>query len=1095
MVQAELNRAARGGRVGVREMEKESAAIKAYVKDLKGSGLLERPRKERFLNLLQVLFPEKAREIAKITMGAETSVLIRGTEAVSRGAIDTFFGDLIIEFEKKLPEKKTEAERQLKKYCSGIWNKEKKPRNYICIATDGIYWQTYAPVSEKLSRFTPQDIELKEKELIELDDTPARAKDFYYWLSRTFFREGIIKPTVAEFTRSFGIEGYLYDGVIKEIRRAFKGVKEKPSVKLAYDQWARYLRYTYGRLETTDDLFCRHTYLTVLARFIVWAALRDRTEAVKSHGMLIKRLLTGKYFEGLQIKNLVDKDFFYWVASRKAEEMLMDTWLELLNEFFAYDFDEIDEDLFKGVYQELVDPEDRHDLGEYYTPDWLCESIIQSLNDERKKRKKKGFPSMLDPTCGSGSFLRAGITALIKTEKKKPGKKFEQQRNKESLLKVILNNVKGIDIHPLAVTISKANYVLGLKDILGARKGPVEIPVYLADSLFSWAEKENENGKSKQLRLRPKTHAIKLNDKEYVFPDVVFNNKTLFDNLIRMAANSAEKKAAGKRGDSKGSYAHFLGKITKPRITAGDIETIAREMFELTQHLAEKIKKNEDTIWAFILRNNYAPAFLKEQFDIVFGNPPWITFNSIAEPVYQEEIRKFGIDRYGVAPRDQKLRTHMEIATVFLVHSVATYLKPGGLLGFVMPRSLFSADHHAEFRKESFKADCNIIEYWDLEKIKPLFNVPAAVVIAEKKPPGRKTTYPARVYKAKLPSKNLSLEEAKDYLEFNEIKLWFSRLGGRTALTREKLETTGKPYYIDKFRQGATIVPRNFYFIESPSEEDLQREILFVRTDPEQARTAKQPYKGVFLEGNIEREFLYRTAIAKHVLPFFVREPAWVVLPVLKGNGVYELKTAEELGEAGYPEAAEWFAEAEEHWNRLRGAKARKQGLYERVNYQNELMSQDPIQKFLSLYNSSGTNLSAALITHEQFKDALYVDSTLFKYYPKSLQEGSYLTGIMNSEFIDDAIKPFQARGLLGPRHIQKKVLEIPFPKFNGNDSLHAEIAAVTGQAEKKAHKFVTNNVLSKSLGRARNQVREAVADELKELDKLVRRLLKGIIA
>jgi len=37
------------------------------------------------------------------------------------------------------------------------------------------------------------------------------------------------------------------------------------------------------------------------------------------------------------------------------------------------------EDVLKGLYQELVDPEERHELGEYYTPDWLAEYIAENL--------------------------------------------------------------------------------------------------------------------------------------------------------------------------------------------------------------------------------------------------------------------------------------------------------------------------------------------------------------------------------------------------------------------------------------------------------------------------------------------------------------------------------------------------------------------------------------------------------------------------------------------------------------------------------------------------------------------------------------------
>src|SRR5438128_5023916 len=40
-------------------------------------------------------------------------------------------------------------------------------------------------------------------------------------------------------------------------------------------------------------------------------------------------------------------------------------------------------------------------------PDWLCERIVEEL------LPKHGFKAMLDPSCGSGSFLRAGINHFL----------------------------------------------------------------------------------------------------------------------------------------------------------------------------------------------------------------------------------------------------------------------------------------------------------------------------------------------------------------------------------------------------------------------------------------------------------------------------------------------------------------------------------------------------------------------------------------------------------------------------------------------------------------------------------------------------------
>ena len=98
----------------------------------------------------------------------------------------------------------------------------------------------------------------------------------------------------------------------------------------------------------------------------------------------------------------------------------MDTWQQIFNqlkkvfrliaqEIAAFDFTNPDEDILKGVYQELIDLDTRHALGEYYTPDWLCERIVKEFDF-------KPTDKILDPSCGSGSFLRAAIHRLKRTK-------------------------------------------------------------------------------------------------------------------------------------------------------------------------------------------------------------------------------------------------------------------------------------------------------------------------------------------------------------------------------------------------------------------------------------------------------------------------------------------------------------------------------------------------------------------------------------------------------------------------------------------------------------------------------------------------------
>jgi methylase of polypeptide subunit release factors len=46
-----------------------------------------------------------------------------------------------------------------------------------------------------------------------------------------------------------------------------------------------------------------------------------------------------------------------------------------------------------------------------------------------------------------------------------------------------------------------------------------------------------------------------------------------------------------------------------------------------------------DSIWKFILQNSYKPVFLMRRFDIVVGNPPWLTYADVASAEYQRLLR------------------------------------------------------------------------------------------------------------------------------------------------------------------------------------------------------------------------------------------------------------------------------------------------------------------------------------------------------------------------------------------------------------------------------------------------------------------------
>jgi hypothetical protein len=386
-----------------------------------------------------------------------------------------------------------------------------------------------------------------------------------------------------------------------------------------------------------------------------------------------------------------------------------------------------------------------------------------------------------------------------------------------------------------------------------------------------------------------------------------------------------------------------------------------------------------------------------------------------------------------------------------------------------------------------------VSEYWELKDVKPLFNVPACVVFAEEKKGKERKSWPAQFWSGDMKgSRNLSWERAREYLNYEEGKLYLAELGNRNAMDRSRIDVkkSDPSPYLSEFYQGATIVPRNFYFIEKPSESDLKKDELFVRTDPEQAREGKAPWKDIFLEGNIERELLYRTALSKHILPFYVEEDLpWIILPLLppaSGKDAPVLADSAALNKAGFRGGAAWFSKADQVWRNYRREK-KNMDLQERLNYQNGLTKQIKRKKWIIEFIKSGTNISSATIANH---DSYFSDYTNYWYSTNDHEEADYLVGIFNSSIVNFAIKPFQTTGALGERDICKTLLELPIPRFEAKNSLHAEIAAESATAHELVVAAAQKGALQGSLAVRRRIAREVAALPLSHLDTLVRRLL-----
>ena len=998
------------------------------------------------------------------------------------GRPDALLGNLLIEFKTDLKTKLQEAESQLKVYTAILWSNQGNKRvSYLAMASDGLRFVIYKPFSSKKPGqiVDPSDVELvklDEADLSLLRSNPDRA---FVWLDRYILYKSKIPPTGEAFAERFGHESPSYKEAMLILNKAWSSAKT--SVQTVYEEWGRYLRYVYGSEVASEELFLKHTYLATLAKLLVYLYYSSGKFPTRDE---LLGILKGLAFKQWHIHNFLEEDFFSWLGRKEVEEEGVAICNLLLDVLLTFDLTLIDEDVLKALYQELVDPAERHDLGEYYTPDWLAEYIVD------KVLKVGGKQSVLDPACGSGTFLVAALRCKQKMLKSVPP---------QELLNHLAESVAGIDIHPLAVIVSKVNYLLAIRGLLKQRPGAFTLPVYMANSIIPPSQDPVLIGGLQ-------TYSVKVDlGKKEVFlqiPAVVAEDAELIDPAISAIRSYAESLVQGQSPD-KTVFQNQLEQVAPCVARLSQRDAVVDILFHSSLAMKDIIEAGKDTIWSFILRNVYRPLFIsKKKFDVVVGNPPWLSFRYVEDVKYQNDLKSL-MQKYGVLT-EAKLITQMELATLFLLRVSDLYLKPDGVISFVMPRSVFVADQHDSFRRRV--KGVGIIHIADFEGVYPLFNVPCCVITAKK---GGVTSYPIEgvVAEGELPRKNAKLVEAIKALKIRKTRFVLCEVGRRSFLAEGdvSLKFAGRSAYYKDFTQGATIVPRACWFVDLKPHPALgfDPNYPFVESSEKAISLAKDAYEGLRLEGNVEACFLYAVVTGSELAPFCCLPLPIAVLPIEPSGKGFRIVRREEAERRGYSGLLAWLQRVEKVWEEKRAEKAKKMDIYQRLDYSHTLTQQNPLAKYKVVYNTSGTNLTACVILQKDLVknvneqtvklEGLVAEATVYHYETDDLDEAYYLAAILNSPFLDKMVKPLQARGLWGERHFHKKPLEFPIPRYNPKDKHHQALSNLGKSCAKEASKILPT-LLQKytSVGKIRSEIRKLIKRKLNKIDTLVATLLKN---
>ncbi len=451
----------------------------------------------------------------------------------------------------------------------------------------------------------------------------------------------------------------------------------------------------------------------------------------------LAKMERGGVFADFGIKNFLEGDFFGWyldVWGDQVEQAVRRLIADLANySLVTLDVDpEETRDLLKQLYQNLMPKKLRHDLGEYYTPDWLAERVLNQLGAEGDPTKR-----LLDPACGSGTFL----VLTIKRVKEYAEKKMLPSAD---VLELVLQNVVGFDLNPLAVMSARTNYLLALGELLPHRKGEISIPVYLADSILTPSMETTADG---QLSFLTKSDLVRQ-------PGYTFNTavgrfsvpRVLVDaRHIEQLADLLEESVS-----SRLQTAQFRTRLLQVFPLDGEKDTAAVDLsVKLYERLLQLDIKGINGIWARIIKNAFAPLF-QGRFDYVAGNPPWVNWESLPSDYRRDTAPLWAA--YNLFPHkgfDAILGKAKDDISILMTYvALDKYVRDGGRLGFLITQTVFkTAGAGQGFRRFRLGDDTPlcVLAVDDLARLK-LFEGASnrtAVMVLER---GRETKYPLRSY-------------------------------------------------------------------------------------------------------------------------------------------------------------------------------------------------------------------------------------------------------------------------------------------------------------------------------------------------------------
>ena len=856
-----------------------------------------------------------------------------------------------------------------------------------------------------------------------------------------------VVPSSETLTRHLGVNSDLLKQATALLVSAHNQYRDHPTVSVKRKLWQDLLQVALGQdsagdPDAADWLFVRHTYLATLTALVMQAHFGIDVKREADANPV--RLIDGSILHAQTgLKGVIESDLFQWPGEIGQTQYVR----AIARKVAQFDWrNHRTEELAATLYQNTITPSERRKMGEYYTPRWLTQAIVDEMPDPLNA-------ATMDPACGSGTFLESVAKRIIESAGR------EGLSARETLDK-LLTNIIGIDLHPVAVQLSKATYVLSCNETITAARNDgyradITPPVYLGDSLQLRYDRNTIFGQGYVTLLTTETPEGESAPVQFQIPMSVARQPDKFDRLMLDLARAVEREEDTDRV------------LDRHSIT----DENEREPMRNTAERMRKLRDmGRDHVWAYYLRNMVRPAAIaEEKVDAIVGNPPWLTYNQSAD-IIREELQNLSKNAYDIWAGGRNA-PNQDISALFFARAADLYLKDGGAIGMVMPHSALRSGQYLKWRsgywqtngrgaKSGVSVDFRFKTPWDLDNLDPndFFPMPGSVIFAR------------RVAKSSDIETN---REAARPLTPGNVEIWRGE-PNTPSVTRlaERLHHDDGEFhsdYAEFARRGADIFDRRLYFVRVHPNEGMFAFPNTFATYPRMSSQDKKTYDISQLNGAVvHAENLFSVYLGESVAPYIALPPLTAVLPVIKSTMTLPLdhsrcakngKTGKIRHNACRVDTQELDVRMQERWPLMEAlwdankGKSDNKSLTQNLNWMNKLTSQleylrNPGDRPVRIAYTGAGRPTAALI--DDVKAIL--DTKLYQVTCRNLDEAHYLLAIINSDSLADAAKPFcttnWARKI---RDLQKHLWKLPIPEYDADDESHIRLSnlgkAAVGEA------------------------------------------------